>query len=1010
MAFSFRRRGTVLAITATTAVVGSYFAAIASAAALTGTGVGSDPVATNGFVQANRPSFFATYSDNITSASTITVKQGSTTIDCPAAITGNKIICTPSSDLINNDQYTVTSHGVSAVDGTTADQGPTNFTDAHSTFSKGVPAPPQGSVVPPSSGTTTLKATFANADSSEGISTTKSTFVVYPFTNGQRGAAVQGTLTFTASTSSALGPGPTDTMQFAAALSPGEYEEVLHAVAADGNNVDAPGSFDNEDFTFFVTNAAPQSLAAPPIANNQNDTAFPFSGTASPGLTITVHVTDSSTGIPPVSGPGTKDGTVVVPTCSSAPQCPWTAKVDVSGLAEGSLTWTAQGQDGNATKTPATTGPVVTKDTTAPTVGTVTAAPPSPNANTANVTATSSDTDVASYQVTMTDDDGNKIGPFTFAAVNNNLPSTSISLDGLDDGGVTTSFTATDKAGNVSAAKNAAKFTKNVGLKPDLTLSNVTTKAGAVTFAQVATHSLQPPTQVTLHFSEPITPQWQDNSNNPAGNGPVHSSTMCFKDSHGNCIQGAITFPADNHSMQASLPANLASGSYTMTATAWPKNFCSDVSFGGSVNSSCTNGEFSGTITKADGSTLVFNVDNTAPTAPTITVTPSPTIDGAIDSNGKPHAADVAIAGTAEPGSSVTVKVKSSGGSTLLIANPSGNPATADSNGNWSLTGVNLTPLVDGVLTVTATATDAAGNASALGSPSPAPTLAARPTAPQHFAAAVDTTSVTLSWGAPVGNGGQAINGYTLTYTDTTAGTPAQTAHPTTSPYAVTGLITGDTYQFALCATNAVSGPCNTATLTAIPRNATVLSALISRSTISYGTRITLSGKLTSKSSGAPLASEAVTITPRFDNGSHGTAIHTTTSSSGAWSISMTPSKDALYGVAFAGDKVNAPAAASVRSFVRERVTIGVRSRSSSHTTSVTISGSAGPSQAGRVIYIYEHTSRGNRLVGRARLSSRSTYALSHLFSRGTHTVFAEFFAQNGNATGVSHSVRFTRS
>ena len=99
-----------------------------------------------------------------------------------------------------------------------------------------------------------------------------------------------------------------------------------------------------------------------------------------------------------------------------------------------------------------------------------------------------------------------------------------------------------------------------------------------------------------------------------------------------------------------------------------------------------------------------------------------------------------------------------------------------------------------------------------------------------------------------------------------------------------------------------------------------------------------------------------------------------------------------------------------VRSFVRERLTIGVKSRSSSHRTAVTISGSAGPSQAGRLVYIYEHTSRGNKLVGRARLSSRSTYALSHLFARGTHTVFAEFFAQNGNATGVSHSVRFTRS
>lgn len=530
-------------------------------------------------------------------------------------------------------------------------------------------------------------------------------------------------------------------------------------------------------------------------------------------------------------------------------------------------------------------------------------------------------------------------------------------------------------------------------------------------FSDVNNLGIHTPQSVTVYFNELIRLVATDTRPSPNGPSTIASSEICLNDSTGLCVnrgKGTYALTKDNKGLIWTAPSGFATtlkdGTYSIGAFAVAAT-CQDRTEQNTNGYSC---ETSSSATS--GPQLVhFTIDNKAPVAPTVTVTPSPTIDGSIDASGKPNISDVTFAGTAEAGSKVVVKVKSSAGGPQLIAN-GGAPVTADSSGNWSIPAQNLTTIPDGVLAVTATATDIAGNTSVAGTPTVAPTLAARPSPPQNLTATVNTTSVMLSWNPPATNGGQALTGYTLVYTDKTAGTASQTANPTASPYTVSGLVTGDTYTFALCGTNGIGGPCNNATLTAVPTNPSTLTALVSHSTVTYGTRITLSGRLTDKNSGIGLASKTVTITPRYDNGTHGSAIRVTTSSAGGWSVAFIPAHNALYTAVYAGDKTSGSATASVRSFVRERVLMSESSRSSSHTVSVTISGSAGPNQSGRLIYIYEKTSRGNKLVGRVRLSSSSIYSLSHLFSRGTHTIFAEFFAQNGNASGVSHTVRFTRS
>ncbi|MDY7228839.1 adventurous gliding motility protein AgmC [Hyalangium rubrum] len=87
-----------------------------------------------------------------------------------------------------------------------------------------------------------------------------------------------------------------------------------------------------------------------------------------------------------------------------------------------------------------------------------------------------------------------------------------------------------------------------------------------------------------------------------------------------------------------------------------------------------------------------FTVDTVAPAAPVVTQP----VGGTVTSDNTP-----AIAGTTEPGSTVT----------LTLNGTEVGPVTVDAAGNWTFTPT--TPLADGPYTLVATATDAAGNTSA---------------------------------------------------------------------------------------------------------------------------------------------------------------------------------------------------------------------------------------------------------------------------------------------------------
>jgi uncharacterized repeat protein (TIGR01451 family) len=156
------------------------------------------------------------------------------------------------------------------------------------------------------------------------------------------------------------------------------------------------------------------------------------------------------------------------------------------------------------------------------------------------------------------------------------------------------------------------------------------------------------------------------NDNTPVISGTAEPGSTVTVMEGATVLCTAVTDGSGNWSCTPTTP--LSDGSHTISATATDE--------AGNVS---------------DPATRSFTVDTIAPAAPVI-VTPA---EGAVVSDNTP-----VISGTAEPGSTVTVME----GATLLCT------AVTDVSGNWSC--VPTTPLSDGLHTISATATDEAGNVS----------------------------------------------------------------------------------------------------------------------------------------------------------------------------------------------------------------------------------------------------------------------------------------------------------
>jgi Fibronectin type III domain len=132
-----------------------------------------------------------------------------------------------------------------------------------------------------------------------------------------------------------------------------------------------------------------------------------------------------------------------------------------------------------------------------------------------------------------------------------------------------------------------------------------------------------------------------------------------------------------------------------------------------------------------------------------------------------------------------------------VTASPGGGTCTWTS-GPYTCT---VAGLANGVgYTFTVTATNASGT-SAPSSPSPTVTVRGVPGQPQNVAGLPGDSSVTVSWSAPVSDGGSSLTGYTV---NATPGGGTCAAPPTMTSCTVIGLVNGQGYTFAVTAANAV--------------------------------------------------------------------------------------------------------------------------------------------------------------------------------------------------------------
>jgi trimeric autotransporter adhesin len=216
-------------------------------------------------------------------------------------------------------------------------------------------------------------------------------------------------------------------------------------------------------------------------------------------------------------------------------------------------------------------------------------------------------------------------------------------------------------------------------------------------------------------------------------------------------------------------------GSITATGTASP------ITVTGLTNGTAY--AFTVTATNAIGTSVASSASNSVtPTAP-FTVPGAPTIG-------------TATAGNAQATVIFTAPV-SNGGSAITGYTVTSNPGNITGTGTASP--ITVTELTNGTAyTFTVTATNVIGT-SVASSASNSVTPVTVPGAPTIGTATAGNAQATITFTAPVSNGGSAITGYTVT-----SSPGSKTGTGTASPITLTGLTNGTSYTFTVTATNTI--------------------------------------------------------------------------------------------------------------------------------------------------------------------------------------------------------------
>ncbi len=219
---------------------------------------------------------------------------------------------------------------------------------------------------------------------------------------------------------------------------------------ADGTITFSATATDSAGNTATATKTSTKDVVAPALdltdvsdpINAASATSASASGTGEVGASVSVTVTDGSATTDALTTTVAGDGT-------------WSIiDIDVSGLTDGTLTFTAVASDaaGNTTTDTLT----AEKDTTAPAVAITSVTDPVNNSNVAAISASGTG-EVGAIISLVVSDGTNATSEFTTTVAGDGTWSIiDIDASGLDDGTITYTVTATDGAGNTGADDETA--------------------------------------------------------------------------------------------------------------------------------------------------------------------------------------------------------------------------------------------------------------------------------------------------------------------------------------------------------------------------------------------------------------------------------------------------------------------------------------------------------------------------------------------------------------------------
>ena len=711
-------------------------------------------------------------------------------------------------------------------------------------------------------------------------------------------------------------------------------------------------------------------LAATPT--NATTKSTTVTGTRSETATVLITASDSGSSVSVTVDAGSGD---------------FTQALDLSPLANGPITVTAVPTDtaGNAGATATTS---TSKDATAPTVTGLAATATS--AGTPSTTVTGTRSEASSVLVSATD--GTTTVSATVVSGTDGFTQ-DLDLSTLADGTITVLATATDGAGNTGATASTTT-TKDASAPTVTGLAATATNAGTPSTTVTGTRSEA--SSVALSATDGVTTV---TGSVPSGTGGF-TATLDLS----TLLDGTITVSAvaTDGSSNAGSPVTASTTKDSvvpvltgLAGTATNVNAPSTTVSGSrsevatvALSATDTHRTVTGTVTAASGA-FSQQLDLSTLLDGTVTITATPT--DAAGNQGAAYTTTVKKDATAptvtglSASLSTTIGNRSEASSVALSATDGVTTLTAtvaSGTGTFSKA-FDLTSLKDGPVTVTAIATDTAGNAG----PVATATLTKDTTGPtitSLMATAVTSASPSSTIS---GNRSEAAS-VALTATDGTH-TVTGTVASGTGSFSVSlnlSTLTDGTVTVTAKGTDTSSNVGPTATTTTSKSTAPVASSITLGALpvkVLQATRLTLKGQVNRADKSVAIGK--VQIAVRNDAGTTSVLATVQPAADGTFSFGYAPSYNGSYAAVYQGDARNKTSLSPVRrTLVAARLTAATTTGAA--TTNAVIRGGVAPNKAGQVVTLYSVSSNGTLTrIATTKVNSSSGYAFSIRLSRGNH-------------------------